>query len=54
MQRARPVRPPLFIPRDVILDVIVNEVIMAHKVVSVVLFRILKADAVQGIMGCRQ
>jgi hypothetical protein len=49
MQRARPVRPPLFIPRDVILDVIVNEVILAHKVVSVVLFRILKTDAVQGI-----
>ncbi len=35
MQRARPVRPPLFIPRDVIL--------------SVVLFRILKTDAVQAI-----
>lgn len=40
----RPVRPPLFLPRDVILDVIVNEVILAHRVVSVVLFRIWKRD----------
>jgi hypothetical protein len=36
--------PPLFLPRDQILDVICSEVILAHKVVSVVLFRVLKGD----------
>ena len=46
MQRQRPVGPPLLIPRDLILDVIVNEVILAHKVVSVVVFRVLKKDAI--------
>lgn len=45
IQKSRPVRPPLLIPRDLILDVIVNEVILAHKVVSIVLFRVLKEEA---------
>lgn len=45
LQKLVPVRPPLLIPRDLILDVIVNEVILAHKVVSIVLFRVLKEDA---------
>lgn len=35
-------RPPLFLPRDQILDVICTECILAHKVISVVLFRVLK------------
>jgi hypothetical protein len=43
----QPVRPPMFIPRDVILDVIVNEVILSHKVVSVVLFRVWKQDGME-------
>lgn len=43
-RKSGPLRPPLFIPRDVILDVIVNEVILAHKVVSIVLFRVWKHD----------
>lgn len=44
LESDRPVKPPLFIPRDIILDVIVNEMILAHKVVSVVLFRVWKRD----------
>lgn len=43
----RPVGAPLFIPHDAILDVIVNEVILAHKVVSIVLFRIWKQEALR-------
>jgi len=45
--KGRLLQPPLFIPRDVILDVIVNEVILAHKVVSIVLFRVLKQNELQ-------
>lgn len=41
------VRPPMFISRDLILDVIVNEVILAHKVVSVVLFRVWKQEGME-------
>jgi hypothetical protein len=44
VQLLRNQKSSLFIPRDVILDVVVNEVILAHKVVSVVLFRILKEN----------
>ena len=47
VKNSRPVRPPLFIPRDVILDVIVTEVILAHRVVSVVFFRVFKRDEKQ-------
>lgn len=35
-------RPPLFLPRDQILDVICTECILAHKVITVVLFRVSK------------
>jgi hypothetical protein len=39
-------RPPLFLPRDQILDVICTECILAHKVISVVLFRVLKGGII--------
>jgi hypothetical protein len=42
LSKSRPNQPPLFLPRDQILDVICTENILAHKVISVVLFRVLK------------
>jgi hypothetical protein len=37
-----PVSTPTYLAREEILDVIVNEIIFAHKVVSIVVFRLLK------------
>jgi hypothetical protein len=49
LQGSKPIETPLLIPREDILDIIVNEIILSHKVVSVVVFRVLKR---QGCLKC--
>jgi hypothetical protein len=40
VQLSGPTGTPRFLPRDVVVDCVVTEVILAHKVISVVIFRV--------------
>lgn len=42
-RNGRSIGHPVLIPRNVVIDVVVNEVILSHKVVSVVILRLLKS-----------